>query len=76
MGKVVHQFSLFGYQPPKLKVPFRAASLHETKALIDKGDMAGAAARLRELRENLERFERGLYNRKTTTKNNGKSSIG
>ncbi len=55
-----HQFSLFGFQKPKLKVPISKERIEEAKALFAKGDMLGSARRLREVREALERFERTL----------------
>jgi hypothetical protein len=68
--KVIHQFSLFGYVPPKIKVPISAERIREVKAMIEKGDGVNAALKLREVREGLERFERGLFNRKPD--NNGR----
>lgn len=66
--KVIHQFGLFGYVPPKIKVPISAERIREVKELIGKGDGANAALKLREVREGLERFERGLFNRKIDNK--------
>ena len=52
-----HQFSLFGFQPPKKKVPLSAKRIQEVKEMIARKDNKGAAAALRDLREGLERFE-------------------
>jgi len=62
--RVAHQFSLFGYQPPRLKVPISAARIAEAKALHASGDHKKAAAIIREVREGLEDFERRLFNGK------------
>lgn len=60
---VVHQFSLFGYSKPKLKVPISVDRIKEAKALYAKGDYTGSAAKMREVREALENFERRLTNK-------------
>ncbi len=61
--RVIHQFSLFGYAPPKLKVPISAERIKEAKALYNKGDYTGSAKKMREVREGLENFERRLNNK-------------
>lgn len=65
--RVIHQFNLFSFNEtrPTIKVPISAERIREVKELIAKGDGVNAALKLREVREGLERFERGLYNRKT-----------
>ena len=52
-----HQFSLFGYTKPKLKVPISAARIEQVKKLIAQRDGKNAAIVLRDIRESLERFE-------------------
>ena len=64
-SKPAFQFSLFGYQPPRLKVPISAARIAEAKALMLKGDLKGSATLMREVREGLEAFERRLSNKQT-----------
>jgi len=59
-----HQFSLFGYQPPSGKVPISAEQIREAKELFKQGDAKGSAAKLREVREALERFEKRISNKK------------
>lgn len=59
----MHQFNLFGFVKPKLKVPISAERIEEVKALIAKGDGKSAATKLRELREGLERFEHSIKTR-------------
>jgi len=61
--RVHHQFSLFGYQPPTGKVPISAERIREAKALFESGDDKGAAEKMREVREALERYESRLKNR-------------
>jgi len=61
--RVIHQFNLFGYTPPKLKVPISAQRIEEAKALYKKGDYAGSAGKMREVREALENFEKRLNNK-------------
>jgi hypothetical protein len=58
--RVHHQFSLFGYQPPSGKVPISAERIREAKALMQSGDSKGAAEKMREVREALERYESRL----------------
>lgn len=62
--RVIHQFSLFGYVPVKLKVPISAERIKEAKALYKKGDYSGSAAKMREVREGLENFLQRLNNKK------------
>lgn len=54
--KVDHQFGLFGFQPPKMKVPISAARIEEAKRLMKAGDALGSEAAMREVREGLERY--------------------
>jgi hypothetical protein len=65
---MTHQFSLFGYIKPTGKVPISAERIREAKALFQNGDQKMSAAKLREVRESLENFERRIHgsNRKTT----------
>ena len=56
-----HQFSLFGYQKPKKKVPISAARIEEAKRLYNKGDVLGSAAAMRDVRERLEDFEKRIH---------------
>lgn len=60
---VYHQFSLFGFQAPTGKVPISAERIREAKALMAAGDGKGAAEKMREVREALERYESRLKNR-------------
>lgn len=62
--RVHHQFSLFGYQPPSGKVPISAERIRSAAALIAAGDDKGAAEKMREVREALERYEARLSNKK------------
>jgi hypothetical protein len=55
-----HQFSLFGFQPPKSKVPLSAERIREVQMLLEAKDGKGAAIKLRELREGLENYERRI----------------
>lgn len=57
-----HQFSLFGFQPPKKKVPISAERIREVKALIAKGDGKSAAEKLREVRYGLENYLKRITN--------------
>lgn len=66
MKRIYHQFSLFGYQPPSGKVPISADRIREAKALFEARDSRGAAEKMREVREALERYEARLGNKKTT----------
>lgn len=63
--KVMHQFGLFGYQRPiiRLKLGFSATRMEEAKAMYAKGDFKGSASIIREFREKLEAFEQRLNNR-------------
>jgi hypothetical protein len=60
--KVVHQFSLFGFQRPviRLKLGFPKAKMEEAKKLYEKGDYKACAEIVREFREKLEAFESRL----------------
>ena len=64
MTPVKHQFSLFGFQQPKMKVPISKERIEEVKKLIDAGDGQNAATRLREVREDLEAFEQRITNKR------------
>lgn len=55
-----HQFSLFGFIKPSSKVPISAERIREAKALMGKGDVKGSAAKMREVREALEAFEKRI----------------
>lgn len=59
---MTHQFNLFGFQPPKKKIPISAERIKEVQAAIAKGDGKTAAARMRDLREHLENIERNIHN--------------
>lgn len=66
--KVVHQFSLFGYQPAKIRMPREEKMkltklLRESKALFEAGEHSESVLKLRRFREGLEDFERRLGNR-------------
>jgi hypothetical protein len=61
---MTHQFSLFGFQQPKRKVPISAARIKEAKRLIAEGNGKGAAEVLRNLNDKLERFEARISNGK------------
>jgi hypothetical protein len=52
-----HQFSLFGWQPPKKKVPISAARILEAKEAIIRGDSKGAIQALRDINDKLQNFE-------------------
>jgi hypothetical protein len=59
-NSVDHQFSLFGFQPPK-GIPkevkkVSAERIREAKALMAKGDGKGAAEKMSEVREALESY--------------------
>lgn len=60
------QQNLFGFKEmlPKIKVPISAARIKEAKELVAKGDGRGAAEKLREIREGLEKYERRISNKK------------
>ena len=60
-----YQFSLFGYIKPTGKVPISAERIREAKALFQKGDNKMSAAKLREVRESLEAYERRISNGST-----------
>jgi hypothetical protein len=59
-----HQFSLFGFQRPKSKVPISKERIEEVKRLISKGNSGDAVAKLREIREGLENFERRINHKR------------
>lgn len=50
MKRVEHQFSLFGFQAPKAKVPISKERILEAKAQMEKGNMKGVAENLRNVR--------------------------
>lgn len=56
--KIIHQFTLFGFQRPtiKLKLGFSPARMKEAKDLYERGDFKGSAEIIREFREKLEDF--------------------
>jgi hypothetical protein len=55
-----HQFSIFGFQQPKRKVPIIAARIKEAQRLIDAGKGLDAAEVLRNIRYKLEDFEKRI----------------
>jgi hypothetical protein len=55
-----HQFNIFGFTPPKRKVPISKERIEEVKRLIKGGDGKNAAVALRDIRERLEDFERRI----------------
>lgn len=57
---MTHQFSLFGFQKPRAKVPISRERLEEAKRMVQQRNAKGAEAALREIREGLERFEQRL----------------
>jgi len=59
-----HQFTLWGFQKPKAKVPISRARIAEIKEAIIKGDSRDAVAKMRDLRESLESYERRIHNTK------------
>lgn len=61
---MAHQFGLFGYIKPKLKVPISAERIRQAKEQIERGDSKGAEQTLRELREGLENYERRINSKK------------
>jgi hypothetical protein len=54
------QFSLFGFQKPKAKVPISKQRILEAKEQLKKMDSKGLIKTLRDVRDSLERFERKL----------------
>lgn len=58
--RVHHQFSLFGFQKPKTKVPISAARIREAKAEMAAGNTKAAVSKMREVREGLERYLRRM----------------
>lgn len=61
---MTHQFSLFGYQKPKTKIPISAERIKEAKAFIAAKNAKGAVEALRDIREGLENYERRISNGK------------
>lgn len=59
-----HQFSLFGFQRPKAKVPLSAERIQEVRDMIAKGDGKTAEQKLRAIREGLEAYERRISHKK------------
>jgi len=61
-----HQFSLFDFNTmrPKAKVPMSKKRIEEGKRMMAAGDYGGAAARIREVREALEDFEKRIGQKK------------
>jgi hypothetical protein len=67
--KLTHQFSLFGFQPDKIRMDKDEKSklaqlLHVGKAHFIAGNHSESIIKLREFREGLEDFERRLSNQK------------
>jgi hypothetical protein len=65
--KVVHQFNLFGYQPPRLRMPKKekaklAKLLRESKALFEAGNHKHSVVKLRQFREGLDNFANRITN--------------
>jgi hypothetical protein len=65
--KVVHQFGLFGYQPPRLRMNKKEKQalvklLRESKALFEAGKYPGSVLKLRHFREGLEDFSNRITN--------------
>jgi len=61
---VDHQWSLFGWQRPKKKVPISAARILEAKEAIMRGDSKSAIQALRDINDKLENFERRIHHDK------------
>ena len=59
-----HQFELFGYVKPKRKIPIDASRIKLAKQLMERGDVIGAAIKMREVREALEDFEKRILNKR------------
>ncbi len=55
-----HQFSLFGFQRPKVKVPISKERILQAKTELEKRDFKSFLKTLRDVRERLEKFERKL----------------
>lgn len=51
-----HQFTLFGWQKPKAKVPISEAQIRAAQAEYEAGDTKGAVERMREVRYKLEAY--------------------
>lgn len=69
MKKVVaHQFEMFGYVKPSVKVPINAARIEEAKRLFAAGDTRGSVEIMRDVRYKLENYERRI-GRSQATKN-------
>jgi len=56
-----HQFSLFGFQAPRRKVPISAERIKEAKRLIAAGKGKDAAEVLRSINDKLEAFEKLIH---------------
>lgn len=54
--RVNFQFSLFGWQKPTSKVPISKERVAQAKALYLGGDVKGAARKMHEVAEGLERY--------------------
>lgn len=63
MSYTSHQFQLFRFIKPINKVPLSKERIQEVQELLAKKDGKGAAAKLREMREDLETFERRISNK-------------
>lgn len=50
----------YGFLRPSGKVPISAEKIAEAKKLFYSGDQHGAAEKMREVRESLERYERRI----------------
>jgi len=59
-----HQLKIFGFQPPKKKIPISAEKIRKAKALFEAGDEKGSAEMLREVREGLERLEKRIHSKR------------
>lgn len=59
-----HQFSLFGFQKPNVKVPISTARIQEAKEAIAKKNVLGSVKALRDIRYSLENFEKRIGKKK------------
>jgi len=57
---ITHQFSIFGFQAPKKKVPISKARIISIQKDIEAGKGESAAAKMAILRDRLEAFEARL----------------
>lgn len=57
---ITHQFSLFGFQKPKAKVPISKARIISIQKDIEEGRGESAAFKMAVLRDRLEAFEARL----------------